>query len=224
MCFCDGTGARLLRCDKASGRSSWRSCFPARHQIMMKEALIRKSPFCERPHFQKPRGGKPDSVMSRGVPFAGRRMHRTPGTAQDDEKVISWTGLRHVSNARVQELDTGRTFRIMTRTSSMNTLKTLTFAATTALAVATFTLPGAQAQTAKQMQEPQGGSGYGPDARRTGSGGAARCPDCRYPRRSEPDGRTGRPVSARSKTPIAPWPRVAGSACRTAPGNRDAAP
>jgi len=88
-------------------------------------------------------------------------MHRTPGTAQDDEKVISWTGLRHVSNARVQELDTGRTFRIMTRTGSMNTLKTLTFAATTALAVATFTLPGAQAQTAKQMQEPQGGSGYG---------------------------------------------------------------
>ena len=149
-------------------------------------------------------------------------MHRTPGTAQDDEKVISWTGLRHVSNARVQELDTGRTFRIMTRTGSMNTLKTLTFAATTALAVATFTLPGAQAQTAKQMQEPQGGSGL----RRMLANGRARCsmPDCRYPRRSEPYGRTGRlfgPVERRLSRHLAEKCRGA-RACRTAPWERDA--
>ncbi|MGY6568127.1 MAG: hypothetical protein ACXIVE_03945 [Salinarimonas sp.] len=43
----------------------------------------------------------------------------------------------------------------------MNTLRTLTFAATTALAVATFALPAAQAQTTTQKQERQGGYGYG---------------------------------------------------------------
>ena len=108
----------------------------------------------------------------------------------------------------------------------MNRLKTLTFAATTALAVATFSLlPGAQEQTAKQMQEPQGGLRLRPDARRTGSGRGCSMPGLPVPRpvlnlTEEQDALFG-PVEDAYR---AHGREFAGSACQDRPGNKDAAP